>query len=144
MWSLDQGPLPPLLLGLTIVTGLVDAFSILDLGRVFVANMTGNVVFVGFALAGAPGFSLSASLSALAGFLVGAAVGGALINRTGRDRAKLFRAGALLELVLVACALIVLEGFGLPLGASERDALAALLAAAMGIQNAVARRLAVP
>ena len=144
MWSLDQGPLPPLLLGLTIVTGLVDAFSILDLGRVFVANMTGNVVFVGFALAGAPGFSLSASLSALAGFLVGAAVGGALINRTGRDRAKLFRAGALLELVLVACALIVLEGFGLPLGAAERDALAALLAAAMGIQNAVARRLAVP
>ena len=48
-------PLPPLLLGLTVVTGLIDAFSYLALGRVFVANMTGNVVFLGFALAGATG-----------------------------------------------------------------------------------------
>ena len=44
-----------------MVTGLIDAISILGLGRVFVANMTGNVVFVGFALAGAPGFSLAGS-----------------------------------------------------------------------------------
>lgn len=50
-----QGPLPPLLLALTLVTGLVDAFSYLILGHVFVANMTGNVVLLGFALAGAPG-----------------------------------------------------------------------------------------
>ena len=54
-----HGPLPVLLLTLTVVTGLVDAVSILALGRVFVANMTGNVVFIGFALVGAPG-SLSA------------------------------------------------------------------------------------
>ena len=38
-----------------LVTGLVDAFSYLVLGHVFVANMTGNVVFLGFAIAGAPG-----------------------------------------------------------------------------------------
>jgi hypothetical protein len=63
-----HGPLPALMLVLTVLTGVVDAVSILSLGRVFVANMTGNVVFVGFALAGASGFSLSASLSALAGF----------------------------------------------------------------------------
>lgn len=53
------------------MTGLVDAFSYLVLGHVFVANMTGNVVFLGFALAGASGFSLVAlgafSLGALAG-----------------------------------------------------------------------------
>ncbi len=89
MWSRrDHGPLPWLLLALTITTGLVDAFSILELGRVFVANMTGNVVFVAFALAGAPGFSLGSSLSALAGFLVGAAAGGASSIRwpvTGRS-----------------------------------------------------------
>jgi hypothetical protein len=35
---------------LTVVTGLVDAVSYLRLGRVFVANMTGNVVFLGFSL----------------------------------------------------------------------------------------------
>ena len=68
-----HGALPILLLGLTVLTGTIDAVSILSLGRVFVANMTGNVVFVGFALAGAPGFSLAASLFALGGFLVGAA-----------------------------------------------------------------------
>jgi len=44
-----------LLLILTAVTGVVDAVSILSLGRVFVANMTGNVVFVGFAIAGRQG-----------------------------------------------------------------------------------------
>ncbi|HKA04701.1 MAG TPA: DUF1275 family protein, partial [Acidimicrobiales bacterium] len=56
-----HGPLPPLLLGLTLVTGLVEAFSYLSLGHVFVANMTGNVVFLGFAIAGATGFSIPAS-----------------------------------------------------------------------------------
>jgi uncharacterized membrane protein YoaK (UPF0700 family) len=41
------------LLGLTVVTGVVDAVSFLGLGHVFTANMTGNVVFLGFALGGA-------------------------------------------------------------------------------------------
>ena len=67
-----HGPLPPLLLCLTLVTGLVDAFSYLLLGHVFVANMTGNVVFLGFAIAGAPGFSIPASLVALGSFVCGA------------------------------------------------------------------------
>src|SRR5213594_517383 len=71
-----HGPLSPLLLGLTVVTGLVDAFSYLVLGHVFVANMTGNVVFLGFALASAAGFSVSASLSALGAFCLGALAGG--------------------------------------------------------------------
>jgi Protein of unknown function (DUF1275) len=59
------GPLPPLLVAMTVVTGLVDAFSYLVLGHVFVANMTGNVVFLAFALAGAGGFSLPAVVVAL-------------------------------------------------------------------------------
>jgi hypothetical protein len=102
-----DGPLPPLLLLLTAVTGLVDAVSILRLGRVFVANMTGNVVFTGFALTGAPGFSLSASLFALAGFLAGAAIGGTLATRAGHDRALLLLSAAGSELALVAAALAV-------------------------------------
>ena len=100
-----QGPLPPLLLVLTVVTGVVDAVSILRLGRVFVANMTGNVVFSAFALVGAPGFSLSASLAALGGFLVGALGGGAVTGRLGHDRGLLLRATAAAELVLAGGAL---------------------------------------
>jgi Protein of unknown function (DUF1275) len=80
------GPLPKMLLTLTFVTGLVDAASILALGRVFVANMTGNVVFAGFAIVGAPGFSLGASLSALAGFLIGAYAGGFMTARGPQPR----------------------------------------------------------
>jgi uncharacterized membrane protein YoaK (UPF0700 family) len=151
------GPLPGLLLVLTAVTGVVDAVSILALGRVFVANMTGNVVFAGFALVGAPGFSLSASLFALAGFLAGAALGGTLITRAGRDRGVLLRAGTAAEAALAVAALLlaVLSGApgvshgttamtGAAFGPAVTDGLAALLAVAMGIQNAVARKLAVP
>jgi Protein of unknown function (DUF1275) len=43
----EQGPL---LLTLAVVTGVVDAVNILQLARVFVANMTGNVVFSAFAV----------------------------------------------------------------------------------------------
>jgi uncharacterized membrane protein YoaK (UPF0700 family) len=64
-----HGPLPPLLLLLTVVTGLVVAVSYLKLGHVFVANMTGNVVFLGFALGGAPDLSAPASLTAMGAFL---------------------------------------------------------------------------
>ena len=56
-----DGSLLPLLVVLTVVTGLVDAVSYLKLGHVFVANMTGNIVFLGFAVAGAEGFSAGPS-----------------------------------------------------------------------------------
>lgn len=151
------GPLRGLLLLLTVVTGVVDAVSILALGRVFVANMTGNVVFAAFAVVGAPGFSLSASLFALGGFLVGAYAGGLLIARSGSDRGALLRAGTAAEVALVAIALIIAALSGCPgvthgtaglsggsFGAAVTDAVAALLAGAMGVQNAAARKLAVP
>src|SRR5256714_15048500 len=78
-----HGPLPALMLLLTVLTGVVDAVSILSLGRVFVADMTGNVVFVGFALPGARGFSLAASPSALCGVPARGAVGGPAVGRFG-------------------------------------------------------------
>jgi hypothetical protein len=40
-----HAPLVILLCALTSTTGLVDAVSVLGLGRVFTANMTGNVSF---------------------------------------------------------------------------------------------------
>src|SRR5438105_6006964 len=85
----EDGPLPPLLLALTVVTGLVDAFSYLVLGQVFVANMTGNVVFLGFALAGASRFSAPASLSALGAFSIGAVAGGRLGTLVSAHRGHL-------------------------------------------------------
>jgi uncharacterized membrane protein YoaK (UPF0700 family) len=67
----QEGILPFVLLGLTATTGIVDAVSFLALGHVFTANMTGNVVFLGFAVAGAQGLSVARSGAALAAFLGG-------------------------------------------------------------------------
>jgi uncharacterized membrane protein YoaK (UPF0700 family) len=139
----QDGPLPALLVVLTIVTGVIDAVSILSLGRVFVANMTGNVVFVGFALAGAQGFSVSAAIFALGGFLVGALLTGVAIGRFGNRRGALFCAGLLVQFGLLVTALVVAVAAGAPYGAAARDAIAAICALAMGLQNAVTK-LAVP
>jgi uncharacterized membrane protein YoaK (UPF0700 family) len=140
----SHGPLPALLVGLTLLTGIVDAVSLLSLGRVFVANMTGNVVFVGFALAGAAGFSLAGSLAALVGFLVGAGAGGQLIRRFSHDRARLLVAGSTCELLFVASALLVVVVPGTSSSPVARGVAAAVLAVGTGVQNAVVRQLAVP
>jgi uncharacterized membrane protein YoaK (UPF0700 family) len=132
-----DGPLPPLLLALTVVTGLVDAASYVNLGHVFVANMTGNVVFLGFAIGGAKGLSIWASLVALAAFLAGSLGGGRLGGRYAGRRLEHLRSALALQVVLVAAA-AVLAGAGV-----SRYLLIALLAIAMGIQNSTARKLAV-
>jgi uncharacterized membrane protein YoaK (UPF0700 family) len=140
----DHGPLPALLLILTVATGVVDAVSIIDLGRVFVANMTGNIVFIGFALAGAPGFSLAASLIALAGFLAGAGIGGWIVGRYGDHRGRLLRNSIAVEFALLAGAALTAAIAGSPLDVAARDLAVALAALALGIQNAAVRKLAVP
>src|SRR5258706_8166498 len=73
--------LPLLLYIATTTTGLIDAISYLGLGHVFTANMTGNVVFLAFAVAGAPGLSLMRSLTALVAFFIGALIGGRVATR---------------------------------------------------------------
>jgi uncharacterized membrane protein YoaK (UPF0700 family) len=145
-WFADprHGPLPILLLVLTVNTGVVDAVSILSLGRVFVANMTGNVVFVGFAAAGAPGFSLGASLWALGGFVAGAYCGGVLVRRIATHRGRLFAVAVVIETILLLSALLVSAVGGKALTTAEIDAIAASAAAALGLQNAIVRKLAVP
>ena len=139
-----HGPLPPLLVSMTLVTGLVDAFSYLVLGHVFVANMTGNVVFLGFALAGAPGFSIPASLTAMVSFAAGALLGGRLGARHRDHRARLHSSAAAAQAAFLAAAVILAVAAGSVPTAGYRYALIATLAICMGIQNAAARTLAVP
>jgi len=140
-----DGPLPPLMLVLTVVTGLVDATSYLRLGHVFVANMTGNVVFLGFALAGGVGLSAYASLAALAAFLVGGLIGGRLGLRRADHRGLLLRDALIVQLALVAVAVLVaaVHGAGAQVGTGVRYGLIVPLAVGMGIQNATVRRLGV-
>ncbi|MFI6057721.1 YoaK family protein [Streptomyces sp. NPDC051286] len=139
-----HGPLPPLMLTLTVVTGLVDAVSYLALGHVFVANMTGNVVFLGFALAGAEGLSVLASVVSMASFLVGALAGGRFGTRFAAHRGRLLTCTTALQAVLVAVAAATVAVAHGSVTTEVRYALIVLLGLAMGLQNAVARRLAVP
>jgi uncharacterized membrane protein YoaK (UPF0700 family) len=139
-----HGPLVPMMVALTLLTGLVDAVSYLRLGHVFVANMTGNVVFLGFALAGAGGLSAAASLVALASFLLGAFAGGWLGARTAAHRGRLLRAATIAQAALIMLALLVAVLASEPFARDVRYALIVVLALAMGVQNAAALRLAVP
>ena len=139
-----HGPLPPLMLVLTVVTGLIDAVSYLALGRVFVANMTGNVVFLGFALAGAPGLSVTASIVSMVSFLTGALAGGRLGTRFAAHRGRLLATTTAIQGVLVAGTVIAVAVSHGEVTSPVRYTLIVLLGIAMGMQNAVARRLGVP
>ncbi|MFJ8002945.1 YoaK family protein [Streptomyces fagopyri] len=131
------------LLGLTVVSGLIDAVSYLGLGHVFTANMTGNVVVLGFAAAGAPGFSVWHTLTSLACFLVGAAVGGRVAVRFGgRSRRSWVRVTLAVEALLVGgCAAVA---FAAPDATGTTYTLIAVTAFAMGLRNATVRKLGVP
>ncbi len=133
-----EAPRPLLLCILTAVTGVVDAVSFLALGQVFVANMTGNVVFLGFAAAGAANLSVPASLTAIVMFMGGAHIGGLLALRV-RDRDRLLGAGVAMKIVLTAAALAASLAFPIE---NVRYALIVLLAVAMGLQSAVVQRAA--
>jgi uncharacterized membrane protein YoaK (UPF0700 family) len=135
----EEAPLPVLLCILTAVTGVVDAVSFLALGHVFVANMTGNVVFLGFAAAGAADLSVPASLAAIVAFMAGALMGG-LVTAGSTDRMRLLGVGVVVKIALTAAALgVSLAG---AIDGPARYALIVLLAVAMGLQSAIVRRAA--
>ncbi len=129
---------------LTVVSGFVDAVSYLGLGHVFTANMTGNVVLIGFAVAGAPGFSVPASLCALGAFLVGAVVGGRLARHVSPQRMLLLVA-LTLEATFTAVAAVMVAAVGAAAISSgwPRFTVIGLLAFAMGVRNAAVRHFGV-
>ena len=142
-----HGPLPGLLFLLTAVTGVIDAVSLLTLGRVFVANITGTIVTLGLALAGTLGIVRETALAALVTFVLGAYAGGKMIARLGGHRGRLLVWTTAVELVFVVAAVPVV----VPLTVAVEPTLsvravvaAGLLAFGMGIQNATVRRLKVP
>ncbi|GKQ34080.1 YoaK family protein [Streptomyces sp. A012304] len=140
----QHGPLPPLMLTLTAVTGLVDAVSFLALGNVLVANMTGNVVFLGFALGGDESLSALASVVAMASFLAGALAGGRLGTRFATHRGRLLRSATAVQTLLVAVTVVVAAVADGKVGTGVQYTLIVFLGLAMGLQNATARRLGVP
>ena len=128
---------PSILLAMSVVTGIVDAVSYLALGHVFTANMTGNVVLLGFAFAGVSGLSILRSSVALIAFLAGAAAGGRM-SLGSSSRSWVSRA------LLVEASLLALSAELVAINLLEPYAVIASTAVAMGWRNAVVRKLGVP
>ena len=144
---LPYDPRVPLMLTLSVATGLVDAISVLGLGKVFTANMTGNIVFLGFAAAGTPDFHAVSYLVAIAAFLLGALVAG----RTGKAQAaqplrRWLLIAALVEAGLLWTAAIVAIDFDIATQTpgTRLYAIIALTAVTMGFRNSTIRQLKIP
>lgn len=137
----SDGPLPALLLLLTTVTGLVDSVSYLVLGKVFVANMAGNLIFVGFGLS-AVGPAVASSAIAIGAFLVGCVTGGRAAQSLTHHRGWLLCGSATVVAVLVLVAVALLWGVeeeSVP--SARRWAAIVVLACGMGFQAALTRQV---
>lgn len=139
-----DGPLPLLLLGLTMLAGVVDATSFLRLGHVFVATMTGNLLFIGLGAAGAKGFAVGLCAMSLGGFMIGAVIGGREVRAAHSHRGIAFRNVLATKAVFATAVTIsaLVAGPHLPIGV--RDEVVVLLALSMGTQLALIRYLKVP
>lgn len=134
------------MLALAFAAGYIDALSYLGLGRVFTANMTGNTVLLGIALAQLDGDAVARSSLALAGFLAGAAAGAWIVERD--NSASLWPRGVIFALSLEWLILLAFAvgwqfaGDVLP-AAAATELLIVFSALAMGVQSAAVLRLEV-
>ncbi|MFC5720717.1 YoaK family protein [Streptomyces gamaensis] len=137
-------PLPWVILALTTVSGMLDAISFLGLGKVFIGMMTGNVIVLGFAFGGVPGYSEPGPLIAIVCFVTGIVLAGRGARLAAlRGQQPWFLWALLTEtgLLFAATAVAWLVPDSSP---AVRDGITALLSTAMGVRCATIRRLAVP
>lgn len=132
-----------LMMALTLVTGVVDAVGYLALDRVFTGNMTGNVVILAMALAGAPNLPALGPLVALGAFLLGAAVAGFTLQSGPQGwnrRVTLLLTAGCIALTGTAAVSLIVEDVGRQ---SIGVIVAAVIAMHMGSQALIARHLGV-
>jgi uncharacterized membrane protein YoaK (UPF0700 family) len=131
------------LLLLTFATGIVDAISVLVLGHVFVANMTGNVIFLGFWFAPHTVVDMTAALIAFVSFVTGAILGGRLSRHLDGNVRRWLSVALGVEVVMLAT-LSILSGAGvLDYHNNTKLILIAGLALTFGSQAATARQFGI-
>jgi uncharacterized membrane protein YoaK (UPF0700 family) len=138
-----DGPLAGMLIVLTAASGLIDATTLLRLGHVFGAAMTGNLLFIGVALAGAPGFVATNSLTALGAFVLGSFVARVVVDRSPSERGRLLRNAAGIQLASLTISTTIVAVAGNTPGPAVRYPVLALISAAMGMQLACVREIGV-
>jgi uncharacterized membrane protein YoaK (UPF0700 family) len=131
-------PLVRALLALTFVTGIVDAVCFLGLGQVFAAMQTGNVLFLGFGLAGAEGAPVLAPLLGLSGFMLGGALAASIAARLS-SRGDALAVARPVEAALLAGAALFATGVEVAPGDASAYVLIVGLSLAMGIRSTTTR-----
>jgi len=131
-----------LMLALTFSTGVIDAVGYLGLDRVFTGNMTGNVVILGMALAGADDLPIVGPVIALVLFMLGALIAGRTLRPvaagwSGRSTVLFTFVGVVI--LAAAVPLLVLDDPAEPV----KLAVTGALGLAMGMQAGAARHIGV-
>ena len=113
--------------------------SYLGLGHVFTANMTGNVVLLGFGIAGTGGLPIAAPFASLGAYTLGAIGGGRVARHVGKER--LLTTALAIEVGVLATAAVVAAATTITPGKAATYVLIILLAFTMGLRSACIRRL---
>lgn len=132
-----------LMLALTFSTGIIDAVGFLGFDRVFTGNMTGNVVILGMGIVGADNLPVAGPALALVGFALGAALAGRVTRRkaSGTWAASTTTVMSGVGVIVLGTGMYVLVVGSVPHAATIT--ITTVLGAAMGMQAAVARVVAV-
>jgi uncharacterized membrane protein YoaK (UPF0700 family) len=142
-------PLHVTVIGLTIVSGSLDAISLLALGDTFASVMTGNIVFMGVAVGMGNSALVAFSGTAIGGYIGGVLVGSWLSHRWRRDGEAGIWPGRVTRTLSVELAVGLALGVSWFLSGGEPNATARfgfLFGAAwlMGTQGAAVRAIGVP
>ncbi len=124
------------ILALAVAAGFVDAASYLGLGKIFTANMTGNTVLLGVAVATGSGTDAARAATALGGFALGVVFGVLILGRVAGRWPHNSTAALLLEVAALVALSILWTVIGV---GSLRFLLIALSAISMGVQSAIVR-----
>ncbi|MFB7933988.1 YoaK family protein [Streptomyces sp. NPDC056039] len=132
---------------LTLLAGAVDAVSFLTMGDVFCSLVTGNVLFLSFALAGEGAVPVARPAIAIGAFLAGAASAAVVLKWLAERGRAWFQAGLVSEAVLLvgAGALTLWQhGTEAAADAGSDHGVVALVALAMGVRTSTVLRVHVP
>jgi uncharacterized membrane protein YoaK (UPF0700 family) len=112
-------------------------------GHVFVSVITGNIVFLGLAAAGAQNFAVITSALAIGGFVVGVLIGGQACRVARAHRGRALRNVLGIKSVLAAVVTLVIFLEDSQFSDAVVYTVLVLLAMSMGAQLAVIRYLTV-
>lgn len=133
-----------IMVGLTVATGVLDAVSFLAFGQIFTATQTGNLLFLGFGIAGQGGLAVAATAVSLGAFALGAVFGARLESTLAAWQRSWFATALVAEAALLFAAAVAAWEAGSGPVPGRRYVVIGLMAAAMGLRSVTAIRGASP